>query len=133
MNRDERNRRERDRARRAAEMPEARRREYDSGNRRAPLTTEQRETINASKRERRQLNNLPAELVSSADLRQYRIIDDNIIMEKIKHFHTKLVFAIQCLQCSICLEHFPTIHTDKEGICMHCRAKNDCILVTLWN
>ena len=58
MNRDEHNRRrERDRARRAAETSEeaeaARRREYDR-NKRAVLTTEQRETINASRRERRQ-------------------------------------------------------------------------------
>ena len=47
------------------------------------------------KKERRQFNNLLADLVSSADLRQYRI-DDNIITEKIKQFDPMLlsVYAI---------------------------------------
>ena len=70
-----------------------------------------------------QLNHLPLprpQLISSADLRQCAI-DDNMIKEKIKQFHRKL-FAIGSSQCSICLERFPTVKTDHEGVCTHCRA-----------
>ena len=129
MEREERlrRRRERDRARRAAETPEeadarrARRRLYDAARRRN-LTSEERTAMNSLRTDRRrQLNNdfnNPSQI--DYELRNCSI-DDELITNKIKQFYTKL-FAIESGRCTICLERFPTVKTDNSSVCTRCRA-----------
>jgi len=62
-------------------------------NRRATSTPEQREAINASRRERRQLNHLP-QLVSSADLRHYTIISMVCNYTSLKQTQRSLLISV---------------------------------------
>ena len=131
-----RRRREQYRARRDRESEEerqarlARRREYER-RRYAAMTTEQRRNLTQRRRERasqrdRQISFASDTLQPAGELvdNQYRScevpsFDHPSVVHKITEFHNSLM-SLTPVKCTVCLENFPTLKINNDGICTRC-------------